>query len=43
MSQKSQEVDELMATIPSDIAEKFKDLKDKLEMIDAKKPNDAKS
>ena len=42
-SQNSQEVDDLMATIPPDVAEKFKDLKDKLEMIDAKKPNDAKS
>ena len=41
-SQNSQEMDDLMATIPSDIAEKFKDLKDTLEMIDKKKPNDAK-
>ena len=37
VSQKSQEVDELMATIPSDIAEKFKDLKQTLEMLDTKK------
>ena len=29
-SQNSQEVDELMATIPPDVAEKFKDLKDTL-------------
>ena len=43
LSQNSQEVDDLMATIPPDVAEKLKDLKDKLEMIDAKKPNDAKS
>ena len=42
-SQNSQEVDNLMATIPPDIAEKFKDLKDTLEMIDKKNPNDAKS
>ena len=42
-SQNSQEVDELMATIPPDVAEKFKDLKDTLEMIDKKKPYDAKS
>ena len=42
-SQNSQEIDDLMATIPSDIAEKFKDLKDTLEMIDKKKPYDAKS
>jgi len=41
-SQNSQEVDDLMATIPPDVAEKFKDLKDTLEMIDAKKPDDAK-
>ena len=40
--QNSQEVDDLMATIPADVAEKFKDLKDTLEMIDAKKANDAK-
>ena len=43
LSQNSQEVDDLMATIPPDIAEKFKDLKDTLEMIDTKKPDDAKS
>ena len=42
-SQNSQEVDDLMATIPPDVAEKFKDLKDTLEMIDTKKPDDAKS
>jgi len=42
-SQNSQEVDELMATIPPDVAEKFKDLKDTLEMIDKKKPDDAES
>ena len=42
-SQNSQEVDDLMATIPPDVAEKFKDLKDTLEMIDKKKPYDAKS
>ena len=42
-SQNSQEVDDLMATIPPDVAEKFKDLKDTLEMIDKKKPGDAKS
>ncbi len=41
-SQNSQEVDDLMATIPPDVAEKFKDLKDTLEMIDRKKPDDAK-
>ena len=42
-SQNSREVDDLMATIPPDVAEKFKDLKDTLEMIDKKKPYDAKS
>ena len=42
-SQNSQEVDDLMATIPPDVAEKFKDLKDTLEMIDTKKPDNAKS
>ena len=42
-SQNSQEVDDLMATIPPDVAEKFKDLKDTLEMIDTKKSDDAKS
>ena len=42
-SQDSQEVDDLMATIPPDLAEKFKDLKDTLEMIDTKKSDDAKS
>ena len=35
-SRNSQEVDDLMATIPPDVAEKFKDLKDTLEMIDKK-------
>ena len=42
-SEDSQEVDDLMATIPPDVAEKFKDLKDTLEMIDTKKSDDAKS
>ena len=42
-SQNSQEVDDLMATIPPDVEEKFKDLKDTLELIDKKKPDDAKS
>ena len=42
-SQNSQEVDDLMATIPPDVAEKFKDLKDTLEKIDKTKPDDAKS
>ena len=42
-SQNSQEVDDLMATIPADVAEKFKDFKNTLEMIDKKKPDDAKS
>jgi len=37
VSQKSQEVDDLMATIPPDVAEKFKDLKHTLEMMDIKK------
>ena len=41
-SQNSQEVDDLMATIPPDVAKKFKDLKDTLEMINKKKPDDAK-
>ena len=41
-SQNSQEVEALMGTIPPDVAEKFKDLKDTLEMIDTKKPDDAK-
>ena len=36
-SKNSQELDDLMATIPPDIAQKFKDLKDTLEMIDTKK------
>ncbi|MDA9689636.1 hypothetical protein N9V13_04400 [Betaproteobacteria bacterium] len=35
--QNSHEVNDLMATIPPDVAEKFKDLKDTLEMIDTKK------
>ncbi len=42
-SQNSQEIDDLMATIPPDVAKKFKDLKDILEMIDKKKTDDAKS
>ena len=42
-SENSREVDDLMATIPPDVAEKFKDLKDTLEMIDTKKPDDVKS
>ena len=42
-TQNSQEVDDLMATIPPDVAAKFKDLKDTLEMIDTKKPDNAKS
>ena len=42
-SEDSQEVDDLMATIPPDVAEKFKDLKDTLEMIDTKKSDDTKS
>ena len=42
-SQNSQELDDLMATIPPDVAEKFKDLKDTLEMINTKKSDDAKS
>ena len=41
-SQNSQEVDNLMATIPPDIAQKFKDLKDTLEMIDTKKSDNSK-
>ena len=41
-SQSSQEVDDLMATIPPDIAQKFKDLKDTLEMIDTKKTDNSK-
>ena len=41
-SQNSQEVDNLMATIPPDIAQKFKDLKDTLEMIDKKKSDNSK-
>ena len=43
VSQKSQEVDDLMATIPSDIAEKFKDLKHTLEMMDIKKSDNTKT
>ena len=42
-SQDSQEVDDLMATFPPDVAEKFKDLKATLEMINKKKSDDAKS
>ena len=41
-SQNSQEVDDLMATIPPDVAEKFKDLKDTLEMMDTKKSDNTK-
>ena len=41
-SQNSQEVDDLMATIPPDVAEKFKDLKDTLEMMDTKKSDNSK-
>ena len=41
-SQNSQEVDNLMATIPPDIAQKFKDLKDTLEMMDTKKSDNSK-
>ena len=41
-SQNSQEVDNLMATIPPDIAQKFKDLKDTLEMMDTKKSDNTK-
>ena len=41
-SDNSQEVDNLMATIPPDVAEKFKDLKDTLEMIDTKKSDNSK-
>lgn len=40
--QSSQEVDDLMATIPPDVAEKFKDLKDTLEMMDTKKSDNTK-
>ena len=42
-SRNSQEVDNLMATIPPDIAQKFKDLKDTLEMMDTKKSDNSKS
>ncbi len=41
-SRNSQEVDNLMATIPPDIAQKFKDLKDTLEMMDTKKSDNSK-
>ena len=41
-SHNSQEVNDLMATIPQDIAEKFKDFKDTLELIDKKKSDDPK-
>ena len=41
-SQNSQEVDNLMATIPPDIAQKFKHLKDTLEMMDTKKSDNSK-
>ena len=42
-NQNSQEVSDLMATIPPDVAEKFKELKDTLELIETKKPDDPKS
>ena len=42
-NQNSQEVDDLMATIPPDVAEKFKELKDTLELIETKKSDDPKS
>jgi len=42
-NQNSQEVSDLMATIPPDVAEKFKELKDTLELIETKKPDDSKS
>jgi len=41
-SQNSQEIDDLMTTIPPDVAEKFKDLKQTLELIDAKKSDNNK-
>ena len=41
-TQNSQEVEALMGSIPPDVAEKFKELEDTLEMIDTKKPDDAK-
>ena len=41
-SDNSQEVDNLMATIPPDVAEKFKDLKDTLEMMETKKSDNSK-
>ena len=40
--QNSEEVDNLMATIPPDIARKFKDLKYTLEMMDTKKSDNSK-
>ena len=42
-NQNSQEVDDLMPTIPPDVAEKFKELKDTLELIETKKSDDPKS
>ena len=42
-SQNSQEVDDLMATIPPDVAEKFKDLKHTLDMMDTKKSDNTNS
>ena len=36
------EINDLMATIPPDIAEKFKDLKKTLETIDTQKSDDSK-
>ena len=41
-SQNSQDVDDLMATIPPDVAEKFKELKDTLEMMATKKSDNTK-
>ena len=41
-AQNSEEVDNLMATIPQDIARKFKDLKDTLEMMETKKSDNSK-
>jgi len=43
VSQKSQEVHDLMATIPPDVAEKFKDLKHTLDMMDTKKSDNTNS
>ena len=41
-SQSSEGVNDLMATIPPDIAEKFKDLKDTLEMMDTNKSDNTR-